>query len=243
MAQVTSADIDRMVEGRTPARDFVATVERCGAQTALRWKDGDAWQEWTFADYGDRVARVTSAFRAMGISPGERIVLMMRNCPEFHVARHGRAHVRRHPDLDLQLVVARPGRLPGRATAGRRWRSSRTTASSPASSRSATSSATSRRSASSGRDGADADGVAFDLAELLEHDPADLAAAAAGGGPDDLATVIYTSGTTGPPKGVMLTHHNVVWTVECLRTRHRLRRLRRASGSSRTCRWPTSPSG
>jgi long-chain acyl-CoA synthetase len=35
--------------------------------------------------------------------------------------------------------------------------------------------------------------------------------------PDDLATMIYTSGTTGPPKGVMLTHRNICWTVECLR--------------------------
>lgn len=31
--------------------------------------------------------------------------------------------------------------------------------------------------------------------------------------PDDLATLIYTSGTTGNPKGVMLTHRNVAWTV------------------------------
>jgi long-chain acyl-CoA synthetase len=29
--------------------------------------------------------------------------------------------------------------------------------------------------------------------------------------PDDLATIIYTSGTTGEPKGVMLTHHNLVF--------------------------------
>ncbi len=34
--------------------------------------------------------------------------------------------------------------------------------------------------------------------------------------PDDVATLIYTSGTTGNPKGVMLTHRNIVFNVEAI---------------------------
>ena len=33
---------------------------------------------------------------------------------------------------------------------------------------------------------------------------------------DDLATIIYTSGTTGLPKGVMLTHGNLLYNTECV---------------------------
>jgi long-subunit acyl-CoA synthetase (AMP-forming) len=38
----------------------------------------------------------------------------------------------------------------------------------------------------------------------------DLEAASAAVRPDDLVTLIYTSGTTGPPKGVQLSHANVI---------------------------------
>ena len=77
----------------------------------------------------------------------------------------------------------------------------------------------------------------------MSRGSADLAALAESTDPADIATLIYTSGTTGPPKGVMISQYNVVYTVEQLRECLALRRLRRACGWCRTCRWRTSPSG
>ena len=53
--------------------------------------------------------------------------------------------------------------------------------------------------------------------EDVEGDPDpefDAAAAAKEVAPDDLLTLIYTSGTTGPPKGVELTHDNLIKSIE-----------------------------
>src|SRR5215211_3996996 len=60
----------------------------------------------------------------------------------------------------------------------------------------------------------DGDGGDHTLDELMEMDPDfDPAESVEQIGPDDLLTLIYTSGTTGPPKGVQLTHRNLLFAV------------------------------
>ena len=70
----------------------------------------------------------------------------------------------------------------------------------------------------------DGDGGDHTLEELEEMDPDfDPAPIVDELEPDDLLTLIYTSGTTGPPKGVQLTHRNLMGAD------------RRASTRSSTC--------
>ena len=75
---------------------------------------------------------------------------------------------------------------------------------------------------------------------MLDAAPLDIDAELGNAQPDDLVTVIYTSGTTGPPKGVMLDHENMEWTMT--RSARRSRSTRPVGASCRICRWRTSPS-
>ena len=51
------------------------------------------------------------------------------------------------------------------------------------------------------------------LSEVEGSDPDFDGSTLAAPQPDDVLTLIYTSGTTGPPKGVQLSHHNIMFAV------------------------------
>jgi long-chain acyl-CoA synthetase len=57
--------------------------------------------------------------------------------------------------------------------------------------------------------------LALDELEAANPD-FDVAAAADAVGADEILTLIYTSGTTGPPKGVQLSHHNIMVSAQAL---------------------------
>ena len=209
MSLPTSDELAAKVAGQTVASAFVGAVQRFGAATALRWKEGEQWCSLNWLEYADRVARVAAGFQSLGIVPGDRIVMMIRNVPEFHVLDAAAYFCGATPISIYNSSSAEQIRyLTNHSRAvigvvedeGFLGRFTEVRADIPA-----------LREVGVVRGTAD-----FNYDELLSHAPIDLESAAAAVDPGQLATVIYTSGTTGPPKGVMLTHGHMAWTVESL---------------------------
>jgi long-chain acyl-CoA synthetase len=200
----------------TVTRQFAATVAEFGDQTALRWKAGEGWGEWTWADYAERATRVAGALGDLGIGSGDRVVLLMRNRPEFHVA-----------DVAVMLCGATPISIYNSSAsdqiqylAGHCAAVAAIVEDGPYLDRlqSVRNELPALRNVvviDEPAGGRPPGVLAWD--DLVGHAPVDLETAAAIAEPADLATVIYTSGTTGPPKGVMIDHANIAWTVECYR--------------------------
>ena len=212
MSDAARDDLDRRAAGRTVPMIFLDTVASRSGSVALRWKEGDGWGTLTWSEYADRVARVARALRACGVTRGDRVILMLRNRPEFHVAdmatlflgatpvsiynssapdqvsylaNHCRAKAAIVEDAGfLDRILAVRAELPALDTV---------VVVDPG-------------------DGVPAGVLSWE--SLVGAGPIDLAAEAGNAQTDDLAMVIYTSGTTGPPKGVALDHANVVWTLE-----------------------------
>src|SRR6266481_5069868 len=85
MARLTKAEIDKLVQGQTVSTRFRDTVNAHPDNVALRSKHDDTWVESTWAEYADLACRVAAGFSDLGLTRGDRLVLLMRNRPEFHI--------------------------------------------------------------------------------------------------------------------------------------------------------------
>jgi long-chain acyl-CoA synthetase len=203
-------DVLSTVAGQTVPSRFLVSVAENAERVALRSRREDGtYRELSYRQYADDVARCAAGLLALGFGPGQRLVMMLRNRPEFHVLdiaatfcggtpvsiynssspeqieyllNHSEATIAVADDANfLQRFLAVRDRVPSLKHIGVL--------------------------------GADVPTGTFDWESLLDHSPIDLEAAARDVKPDGLATLIYTSGTTGNPKAVMLTHQNVLSAV------------------------------
>src|SRR5690606_24981383 len=162
-----------------------------------------------YEQYGDAVARFAGGLRRLGVRRGDRVVLMMRNIPEFHIidlacVMLGAVPISIYNSSSPDQVVYLVGHCRGSvAIVEDDQFASRYAGVRPQ--------LPELRTVGTVRGSGD-----FTYGDLLRSDPIDLDEAVAAIEPDDVVTVIYTSGTTGPPKGVMLTHRQVRFTAESL---------------------------
>ncbi len=190
---------------------FLDTVAQRGDEPALRWRRDGEWAEMTWREYASRAAAVAMALRDLGVRPGDRIGMLLRNRPEFHVLDLGALFAGAVPvSFYNTSPPERLAYLAGHCGAAVAVVDDRSALERFDSVRDRIPSLRHLVVVDDPPDGV----VAF--SRLLAAPPADLEAATAAIRPSDLATVIYTSGTTGPPKGAMITHANAAAAVDGL---------------------------
>jgi long-chain acyl-CoA synthetase len=218
------AEIEREIHGRTICDHLRSTAEDSGDAPALSDQatggGGEAgWQTLSWRQVRQQVLELTAGFAALGLAKGERVALMLPNRTEHVLADLAAVHAGGTPvtiyatlaadqiayvagDCDARVAV-----LDGAAELAR-WQPVldrlpglkkiivRDAAACPAGDQYLTWDAF----AALGR-------------ERLAADPDEASTRIAAVRPEDPVTLLYTSGTTGNPKGVLLTHHNVLYEV------------------------------
>jgi long-chain acyl-CoA synthetase len=209
----TSQELHDRIAGQNIPKRFLANLARNGDVKILTWKNSKGeWTSWTLSELADITARLTSALADIGISHGDKVVLMLRNRAEFHpldlaVLFRGATPVSIYnssaPEQIEYLVNDCGAKMAIVEDSEFLERIMKVKADMP-----------SIEHVAIVEDDETVGPDVIRYSDMVAFEPADLAAEAEVATLDDLATIIYTSGTTGPPKGVMLSHSNIAWTLE-----------------------------
>lgn len=194
------------------------TVAAHGKKRAMLFRFSGRYESYTWSEVGERVARIAQLLSELGLRQGERLAILSENRPEWALTDLaaqclGIVTVPIYPSLTSEEVayILRDSGARFLAVSGRHQLDK-------------LASVRGRLGAlerilafdgdlSVGPSGLGLPVTALSRAQSLdgpaESDRARLAPVRG----QDLATLIYTSGTTGVPKGVMLTHANLIENV------------------------------
>jgi long-chain acyl-CoA synthetase len=194
---------------------FEITSSTLADRVAIRTK-GDE-QTLTWAQWHRRVRDLAGGLHRLGLRRGETLAIMLSNRPEFHIVDLAAVTLGATPFSIYQTYAANQieyvvadaaARI---AVVERQYleRMLEVRDSLPQLERVIVVDLPEEESLSEGV-------LMLTEVEAFGRDPqtqAAVDAAAAQVGPEDVLTLIYTSGTTGPPKGVQLSHRNLMHTV------------------------------
>jgi long-chain acyl-CoA synthetase len=206
-------DIIRLDYDRNLAELLVERVSRTPDDTAYKQYDRKSrdWQPWTWNQVAGRVSQWQQALNAEGIKAGDRIAVMLQNCADWSaldLAAQGLGivvvplYVNDRPD-NMGLILEDCGA--SMLLVGNDEQLQSIAAAEPTLARLRCVVSLEPANPLPG-------GLApVSAPEWLAQSGTDVQVTAKGGG--ELASIVYTSGTTGRPKGVMLSHRNILSNV------------------------------
>jgi long-subunit acyl-CoA synthetase (AMP-forming) len=213
------AELEKAIQGQTVCDALRRTAADAAGEPALSDRVGDGWQTLTWAQARQQALELAAGFIALGLVPGERVALMLPNRSEHVLADLGAVHAGGIPvTFYATLAAEQVGFVAGDCAARiavldgadqlARW--APVLGQLPGLAKIIVLDSAACPSGEQYLTWDDFVALGRDRFASLA---AEVAARVAAIGPDDPVTLLYTSGTTGNPKGVLLTHHGVLYEV------------------------------